>query len=245
MRLYIAGQDARAAYLTELAGERGHETGFCGPWDAVVLDLPRSNLPTEPDTLPKGQLIFCGMTTPDFDRTAEERGWQLVRVLQDERYVKENAVLSAEGAIFAAMRQADFALGDAECLVIGYGRIGRALTGMLRGLHARVTVAARRLRSRLEAGEGSIDIPEIGDVMPRMDVVFNTVPAPVLGREKLEKAKPSALLLELASRPYGIDLQAAEGLELRCWLESGIPGRYCPKSAAKILLDLIERRCEK
>ena len=244
MRLYIAGQDARAAYLTELARERGHEAAYRGPWDAVVLDLPRSSVPADAAELPDGQLIFCGMTDPDFDRLAEERGWRLIRVLQDERYTQENAVLSAEGAVFAAMRQADLALSDGECLVIGYGRIGKALTRMLRGIGAHVTVAARRPESREAAGENSIDIPEIKDVLPGMDAIFNTVPSPILGRAELERAKPSALLVELASRPYGIDLQAAEGLELRAWLESGIPGRYCPRSAAKILLDLIERRCE-
>ena len=64
-----------------------------------------------------------------------------------------NAVLTAEGALFAAMRAQERALGDCECLVIGWGRIGRALTEMLVALGARVTVASRAERSRRQAQE--------------------------------------------------------------------------------------------
>ena len=61
------------------------------------------------------------------------------------------------------------------------------------------------------------------------------------GRERLALARPDALLLELASAPYGFDLLLARKLGLRAELESGIPGRYCPRTAAKILWRYIER----
>ena len=72
-------------------------------------------------------------------------------------------------------------------------------------------------------------------------MIFNTVPALVLPRERLALARPDALLLELASAPYGFDLLQARKLGLRAELESGIPGRYCPRTAAKILWRYIER----
>ena len=61
--------------------------------------------------------------------------------------MRRNAALTAEGALFAAMRAQERALGDCDCLVIGWGRIGRALTEMLVALGARVTVASRTERS--------------------------------------------------------------------------------------------------
>ena len=242
MRILICGNGAREKCLAGLCPGRGHAVPDHGPWDAVVLPLPRSYLPEETaDQLPRGQKIVCGATDAAFDKLAEKRGWKLLRVLQDETYIRENAALTAEGALFTAVARMNRALRGSHCLVIGYGRIGKALTGLLRALGATVTVAARREESRREAGENSVSIREMPKVLPRMDAVFNTVPAPVLGEEELRHVKPQCVLIDLASAPYGIDREAAEALGLKAYLESGLPGRYCPLSAAETLLNYLER----
>ena len=242
MRILICGNGAREKYLAALCPARGHSTPDHGPWDVAVLPLPKSSLPEETaDQLPRGQKIVCGLTDAAFERLSEKRGWKLLRVLSDETYTQENAALTAEGALFTAVARMNRALRGSQCLVIGYGRIGKALTRLLRGLGATVTVAARREESRREAGENSVSIPEMPQVLPRMDAVFNTVPAPVLGEEELRHVKPSCVLIDLASAPYGIDRDAAEALGLRAFLESGLPGRYCPLSAAETLMDYLER----
>ena len=242
MRILICGNGAREKCLAELCLSRGHSTPDHGPWDMVVLPLPRSYLSEDiADQLPRGQKTVCGMTDAAFDKLAEKRGWKLLRVLKDEAYAQENGLLTAEGALFTAVARMNRALRGAQCLVIGYGRIGKALTGLLRSLGAMVTVAARREESRKEAGENSIPIPCIPNILPRMDAVFNTVPAPILGGEELRRVKPSCVLIDLASAPYGIDRDAAEALGLKAFLESGLPGRYCPLSAAETLLNYMER----
>ena len=245
MRFWVTGQGEREKQLKMLCQARGHELGGEGPWDLVVLPLPKSELTKEEAArLGPGQKIVCGMISGALERQASEKKWRLLRVLQDARYTRDNAVLSAEGAVYAAMKNADFALSGAACAVLGYGRIGKALTKLLRGLGAQVTVAARREESRREAGHGSIPLAALPDVLPGIQVLFNTVPAPILGREWLKRVSPAALLLELASAPYGIDLAAARELGLHAWLESGIPGRYCPKTAARVLLDYMEREVQ-
>ena len=83
----------------------------------------------------------------------------------------------------------------------------------------------------------------LADALPRAEVVYNTVPAQLLNESLLRRARKDALLIELASPPYGMDLDAAKALGLRCLLESGVPGRYCPESAAQALLNYVERRC--
>ena len=242
MRILICGNGEREKYLAELCPTRGHSTPDHGPWDMAVLPLPKSYLPEETaDQLPRGQKIVCGLTDAAFDKLAEKRGWRLLRVLQDEAYTQENAALTAEGALFTAMARMNRALRGSQCLVIGYGRIGKALTGLLRAMGAGVTVAARREESRRATGENSVPIPYIPNILPRMDVVFNTVPAPVLGEKELRRVKHDCVLIDLASAPYGIDQDAAEALGLKAYLESGLPGRYCPLSAAETLLSFMER----
>lgn len=245
MRILIVGQTPRDERLAELCEKNGHTLPLHGPWDVAVLPLPRSSVAEETaDQLPRGQRIICGLTDAAFDALAKKRGWLLEHILEDETFVKENAVLTAEGALYAAMGAVDSAIKDTKCLVIGYGRIGQALTGMLRALGARVTVAARRAESRAAAGPNSISIEAIGDSLPEMETVFNTVPAPILQREQLQKANRDTLFLELASAPYGIDVSAASSLGLKLLPESGLPGRYCPRSAAAAMLAYIEREGE-
>ena len=62
--------------------------------------------------------------------------------------------------------------------------------------------------------------------------------------DAVAEAKPNALIMDLASPPYGVDLHAAWNLGLRAWREPGLPGRYCPESAARALARAILRRRE-
>lgn len=246
MRLYIEGGDARAAHLKEIAAERGHRISEEGPWDFAVLSLPRTGISAEmAERLPPGQRVVCGMLSEMDEMLAREKGWRLFCVLGDGRYAWENAVLTAEGALYAAMRETAFALSRARCAVIGYGRIGKSLTDMLRGLGAQVTVAARRQESRAAAGPGSIPIEELPLHFPELQVLFNTVPARVIPAEWLKKMKRDALLIELASPPYGLDPAAAREMGLHMLIEGGVPGRYCPRSQAECLLAYLEREEKK
>ena len=50
-----------------------------------------------------------------------------------------------------------------------------------------------------------------------------------------------AMIIDLSSAPYGVDLDAAREMSLRAWREPKLPGRYCPFSAARALLRAIIR----
>lgn len=241
MRVLIAGNQRRDVYCKHLLEDMGFSVSLQGPWDTVVLPLPRSEIRQE--WLPlmhEKQNVVCGLTDPGFDRLAKEKGWRLFRVLEDREYAEKNACLTAEGALFAAAYQLDSALMGLPCLVVGYGRIGKALTERLRALGAKVCVAARRQESRAEAG-GGIAIEDIENALPHMRLVFNTVPAPVIGKKELGAGRPGTMLMELASAPYGIDLETARQMGINCTLESGVPGRYCPRSAAEALIEYMKR----
>ena len=242
MRIFLEGEDVRAAHLGEMLKARGHCLKAEGPWELVILSMPRTRMRCNMlEALPKGQRIVAGMLPEEANDLAREKEWRLFRPLADETYTSMNAILSAEGAVFYAMEQADFSLSGARCMILGYGRIGKALQKMLLGLGAKVTVAARREESRLAAGRDSIPFCDLTSRLHEMQVIFNTVPARVLEKEQLSCIPKDALLMELASPPYGMDLAAAGEMGLHAWGEWGIPGRYCPKSAANLLFDYMDR----
>ena len=61
-----------------------------------------------------------------------------------EEFSVQNAVPAAEGAIEIAMREYPGTINGSRCLVVGFGRIGKVLSWMLRGIGAQVTVGCRK-----------------------------------------------------------------------------------------------------
>lgn len=197
------------------------------------------------DALPEDANIYlCGPGTPE-NIPGRRR---IHNLWTDEALLMENAYLTAEGAVAAAMQTGACAIKDVECLVIGWGRIGRALTEILVGLRARVTVASRSEAGRnraVERGAEVVATEKLSEALPGKRIVFSTPPCMVLDRETLRRADRDALIIDLASPPYGVDLRAAWNLGIRAWREPGLPGRYCPESAGRALMDALFRAEEK
>ena len=258
MRLLLAGGDARFAWAARLAASRGLEAavwpggsdfpalraeeGFIREADVVVMANPwRAALPGPPDAAailgrmkPGAALIL-----PD-DLGAPSDAPAHLCLSEDEDYLRANANLTAEGAVCAAMGALPCAIRDTRALVIGYGRIGRRTARLLTAMGASVTVAARRESARQAAeaaGAAACSLEEMADRLGRWRLIISTPPATVLPDALLREIDPEAQLMDLASPPYGFSLERARALGLKAARENGLPGRYCPESAGRLLLD--------
>ena len=150
-----------------------------------------------------------------------------------------NAVLTAEGAVGMAIQEYEGALNSSRVLVTGFGRIGKALCLSLKGLGAQVCCCARK-EADLTAIRALGCIPvRYEEVKDAYDVIFNTVPAQVLDAQRLSCQRPDTLLLELASRPGGMDLEAAHKLGLRVIEAPSLPGRMSPRAAGELIRDTV------
>lgn len=92
-----------------------------------------------------------------------------------------------------AMEQTDRTIQGARALVVGAGRIGFLLAQRLHALGAEVTVSVRSLRdrARIEAqGWTAVDTAKLAEVVPEMELIFNTVPAPVLTNDAMRALLP-------------------------------------------------------
>ena len=113
-------------------------------------------------------------------------------------------------------------------------------------MNAAVTVASRSERGRngaIERGAQAADTAELESALSGKQIVFSTPPARVLDERRLRAVDEDAMVIDLSSAPYGVDLDAARRMGVRAWREPGLPGRYCPQSAAEAILRAIER-CE-
>ncbi len=194
------------------------------------------------DALRPGQLVCAGMAGEELVEMARNRGLVLRDYFAREELAVMNAVPTAEGAIQIAMEELPITLHDARVLVIGFGRLGRALGPRLRGLGARVRVAARRYEQRAAAESMGLDsegMDRLSDWLCSYDLVYNTVPSTVLGVEELAALKERALVIDLASRPGGVDMDAASTLGVRVVWALSLPGKAAPVTSGRYIKDTV------
>ena len=168
----------------------------------------------------------------------------------NEEFQTRNALPTAEAAIGIALLESPRTLLDSRSLVVGYGKIGKILAQKLQCLGTRVTVGARKpLDLALANGFGYATL-SIADGIPShklsgFDFVFNTVPVRLFGREEMRALSRETLYMELASFPYGLDLEVAKEYAFRTVIAESLPGKYSPISAGEILAETVVQILEK
>ncbi len=213
---------------------------------AGLLNLPLTDTALSAEQLwPRlryDQLLLGGMTGELSARLMADFGLTLLDYYSREEIQITNAIPTAEGAIQLAMEATDQTIHASECLVVGYGRIGKLLAERLMALGASVTVSARRYADLAwihARGFRGLQTGSLTGELDRFDLIFNTVPAPVLDASGLRETKESCVILDLASAPGGVDLEAAKRLGRRAIPALGLPGKVAPRSAAAAIRDSI------
>ena len=214
--------------------------------DELHLNAPLANaaLSLGPvlDALPPGTLVLAGAVSDAVRRRAERAHLHIIDYLKREELAIRNAAITAEGAIQIAMEELPVTILGLRTLVIGCGRIGQAAAARLHRLGADVTVSARRpadfARIR-NACWHALDTRHLSGHLADFTLVINTVPSLVLGAADLAELPTDCLLLDLASKPGGIDFDAAAALGRRAIWALSLPGKVAPVSAAGALRESI------
>lgn len=118
------------------------------------------------------------------------------------------------------------------------------LAEKLAALKANVTVMDRKEEKRARAetyGCQAVDFTMPATNMSEFDFIFNTVPAPVLDEHFLANVKKDVTIVDIASKPGGVDFEYCRKHSIDANLCLGLPGKYAPKSAAAILMEVIRK----
>ena len=159
-----------------------------------------------------------------------------------EELTVANAIPTAEGALQIAMEELPVTIHGARVLVIGFGRVGKVTAQRFAALGAAVTVAARSWEQLAWAQAMALNpqhIQQLTSLLSRCDLVINTVPAPVLGPEELAALHPDVPIIELASKPGGVDMDAAARLGRRVIRALALPGKVAPLTAGACIRDTV------
>lgn len=262
--------DMRQVYLADILNKNGHDVrcldirgdgilkeqllkleDFLADAKMLILPIPAEKL-TEQELfmevlrkkIKSETLILGGCFSEKFVEWMEERGIAYLDFMKDETVVEENAVATAEGAIADVILHSPYNIDESKIIVSGYGKCGRAIAERLQALGARVTVLARKRESRKAAkkeGFYAADFAFGPEEAMGANVLINTVPAPVITELLIQELPKNAYLLDIASKPGGIDFESAKEHGIRAELLLGIPGKYAPLESAYILSRAIER----
>lgn len=167
-------------------------------------------------------------------------GYHKEDLLLDEWYLADNSMLTAEGAVQLAAARLPVCISGCPVLVIGWGRIGKCLSQLLRTMGAEVWVAVRKEQDFAivhALGYRSIFIDQIHTEISHWQVIFNTAPSPVLSEKTLSNCREGALKIDLASRR---GLESADVIWAR-----GIPGKFLPESSGQLIADGVMRILQK
>lgn len=165
-----------------------------------------------------------------------------------ESFQIQNALLSAEGAIYYAKQRLERSIHGAEIAILGFGRIGKILAYLLGSQGAKITVCARKdsdfTWSKL-IGFNGFKIKTIGNksnidlINNKYDLIINTIPFWIMDESFAKSRNGDTIIIDLASYPYGIDESIVSEYDLKYFRELGIPGRYAPQSAGEIIAKTI------
>lgn len=203
---------------------RDKKTVFCPLTNAIIpLDIVKK--------AKKDALILSG--------NYKFEGRNFIDYCSLDGYSVKNAVLTAEGALAFAIQNTDFSLWNSKILIIGYGRVGKALCDRLIGMRADLTVSARKssdFAAISSLGVKYIHSNTVESKAENFDIVFNTVDAPLL--ENCKYSLKDTLVIDLSSDGC-IDYSAPFTEEIKIIKLPALPGKTAPKTAGEILAQTV------
>lgn len=269
MKLLIIGGDKRMYYSAEKLHESGYEVTTYGLMDSshdtilseaikdadrIILPLPISKdkmtitAPMTNELIYLEDIIYCkpkfiygGIINDSLKSRLNDDGIMYYDYYTDEPLTVKNAVLTAEAAVSIAINSSGFSLFNSNALVIGYGRIGKQLSYYLKALGANVTATSRDLgtRATIEADSfNNKDTKDVKEILEKFDFIFNTAPAPIMDRTFFSRCKQNCFVEDLATGA-NTDLIAAKEYGINANIYPGLPGKFFPLSAGKIIADTI------
>lgn len=257
MKICIIGSSKRLKILEENLIKANYSVERIGSYselknnisaDFAVLPIPTLNkdgyinldgksklLPSEllSKISPECKVVSCGFYHPDY-KTED------LNLRDDFAYL--NAVPTAEGAILYALQNTELALFESEILITGFGRVAKILADRLKAFSAKITIAARSAKDLSYAtalGYKTIHLRELKENAYRYNIIFQTIPSLIFGKEILDVMNEKNTIIELSSKSTGTDSEYANSIGINVIHAPALPERVLPQTAGNILTKCI------
>lgn len=194
------------------------------------------------------KIFFAGNIANAFYNLTNDKNVKIIDLMQEESLTILNTIATAEGAITEIILNTHINLHSSKVLILGFGRVAKTLAKKLSGLDAIVTCAARKEKdfAWIETlGYDLENINELGKNLKKYDIIVNTVPQLIINEERLKNVKKDCLIIDLASKPGGVDQEACKKEKIKFIWALAIPGKISPKTSAQIVKTTIYNKIRK
>ena len=189
-----------------------------------------------------GKTLIAGGIKQDIYDIASENNIKVIDILKREELAVLNAVSTAEGTIKIAIEETPRNLHRSNVLVLGFGRVGKILSNMLKGLGANVACEARKnsdLAWIKAYGYEPIPISNLKENLHKYDIIINTIPYIILDKDNLENVRKDAIVIDLASHPGGVDKDAIKEKQIKFIWALSLAGKVSPVTSAEYIKETL------
>ena len=187
----------------------------------------------------ENKTIFVGNMHQELKEELHRKHNQVIDFMEKEEFAIFNAIPTAEATIEIMLKNTKKILQNSNCLIMGFGRIGKVLAYKLQGLSAKVTCMITNEVEKAWAVAYGYETTKIENLQKnctkfkQYDIIINTIPK-VIFKEELKEFKKETLVIDLASKPYGIDRKIAEQEKLNFIEALGLPRKISTNDISKI-----------
>ncbi len=187
-------------------------------------------------------VIYSGIGTDYLIGLARKTNRRLVALMDRDDVAIYNSVPTAEGVVMLAMQNTDNTIHGSTIAVLGLGRCGISLARLFHGMGAQVKVGVRKsehLARVYEMGLTPFHLNQLEKEVSDVDICVNTIPALVVTSSVIAKMPLHTFVIDIATKPGGTDFRFAEKRGINAILAPGLPGIVAPKTAGKILANVL------
>lgn len=227
---------------------KGSELVVTGIPALLDQELLRTDTPTSItyflNCLSDNQMVYGGVIKDKLLTGIQKKNIKYFDFMESEEFAILNTIPTVEGAIEIAIKETNITLHGANILILGFGRIGKLLAKTLKGFECKIDLSARKNEDFAwidTYGYTKVDYNVLNESLGKYDIIFNTVPVLLLDEKRLEKVNKECLIIDLASKPGGVDFDTAERIGIKTNWALGLPGKVASKAAAKYMKRIIEK----
>lgn len=186
-----------------------------------------------------GKALIGGALKGDI-RAKLEKNNKVIDVMQNEELTIKNTIPTAEGVIKIIIEKTEKTIDNSNIAIIGFGRVGKKTAELLNSLNANIfctDIKKEEVANIKSCGYNVID--KNCESFSKFDVIINTVPKIVIDKEELEHIAKKTLIIDVASKPGGINHEYATKNGYNCIHALGLPGKVAPETSAKYIKETL------
>lgn len=208
--------------------------------DMCVFSPAKKFSTEELKSLPSKIKLVCGKLSDEQVKILKQKKIQHINLMSDEIFTVKNANLTSEAVLSIIIEKTKVSIFESAVLILGGGRIAKALAVMLKGLGVQFAIVSYnpiKFPSYFSFSDKCYYRENFVRDLEKYNVIVNTIPAKIIGEDIVEKIKKETVFIETASVKC---LEENEKLQFEYLFSPALPQKYASQSAGKYVYESIK-----